>query len=403
MKKTKSMTRGETHCFSQGHGDNPKLSAKKLSDGRMSLYLEYYGGYRFEADPATGNETMKLIRSKKYLNLYIYENPRSIEERQHNKDVFEVAKQIRYESEQEYRQRETGHRIPKKNETNFLKYFEDYIDNYTKKDLRNLKLSYRRFVDFLNDTPKYRRYANNIRPAQIDRDMILSFVDYLQKRSYGEGANTLYKRFKKVVKYATEHDVFMKNPCAGISIKTDQNAIKKDILSLDEIRTLVNTPFQGNQNIKRAFTFSLYTGLRWCDVRELTFGNVDYSNMVLKFTQVKTEGHSGHADVIMPLTQNTLAIIGEKGERDEKIFKLPSYELCSRYVKMWVERAGIPKHISWHCARHSFAVNVLSGGADIETVSALLGHSSIAMTAKYLHAVPELKRKAVDILPDLPL
>ncbi len=232
--------------------------------------------------------------------------------------------------------------------------------------------------------------------------MITAFVEYLQKRSTGEGAHTIYARFKKVVKHAVEHDVFAKNPCAGISIKIDRSVVKKDVLSIDEIRTLADTPFPAaNQGIKRAFLFCLLTGLRWCDVEGLTFANVDYSNRVLSFTQHKTEGHSTHSAVTIPLSDTTLALIGAKGLRESRIFNLPSYEYSCRFLKLWVKNAGIEKHISWHCARHSFAVNVLSNGADIKTVSSLLGHSSIAMTEKYLHVVDGLKRAAIDSLPSL--
>ena len=59
---------------------------------------------------------------------------------------------------------------------------------------------------------------------------------------------------------------------------------------------------------------------------------------------------------------------------------------------------GITKHITWHCARHSFAVNLLNAGANIKTVSALLGHASIKMTEKYLHVVDALKQKAINSL-----
>ncbi len=385
--------------LSKERTDNPKLGAQYLSDGRWSLYLSYYLGYQKVFNTETQKETIKHSRQKRFINLYLYESPRTPEERQHNKDVTELAKRIRFESEQELKEREVGYRMPQSTDTDFLEYYRDYVANYTKKDLSVIKVSYSRFADFLKDTPKYKSFASKIKPSQIDRDMMTAFVEYLQKRSYGDGAASIYARFKKVVKYATEHDLFTKNPCNGISIKSDRNALKKSYLSMGEMETLMNTPFQGNTNIRRAFLFSLYTGLRWCDVRELKFENVDFTNKILSFTQKKTEGHSTHANVVTPLTENTLALIGEKGEAGARIFNLPSYTLCSRYVKMWVARAGIEKNISWHCARHSFAVNLVSNGTDISTVQSLMGHSNISMTQRYLHVVDELKKTAVNIFP----
>ena len=55
----------------------------------------------------------------------------------------------------------------------------------------------------------------------------------------------------------------------------------------------------------------------------------------------------------------------------------------------------------FHCARHSFAVNVLTKGANIKTVSSLLGHTSIKMTERYLHVVDSLKQDAIDSLGEI--
>ena len=67
-------------------------------------------------------------------------------------------------------------------------------------------------------------------------------------------------------------------------------------------------------------------------------------------------------------------------------------------LKKWIAEAGIRKNISWHCSRHSFAVNLLSNGANIKTVADLMGHSSITMTEKYLHVVDSLKQDAINSL-----
>lgn len=96
--------------------------------------------------------------------------------------------------------------------------------------------------------------------------------------------------------------------------------------------------------------------------------------------------------------------VGEAPEDlNSSIFNLPSYESCSKSVKLWVKRAGINKHISWHCARHSFAVNILNNGANIKTVASLLGHSGLKHTEKYTRAVDKLKEDAINSLPALNL
>ena len=112
------------------------------------------------------------------------------------------------------------------------------------------------------------------------------FVDYLQSRSVGEGAKSIYQRFKKVIRYAIEHDVILKDPCKEVICKVDDQMLRKDVLSLEEIQALINCHYENeNPMVRRAFIFCLYCGLRLCDVKDLTYKNVDYSNKLLKFEQ----------------------------------------------------------------------------------------------------------------------
>jgi integrase len=145
--------------------------------------------------------------------------------------------------------------------------------------------------------------------------------------------------------------------------------------------------------------------LRWCDVKDLTFANIDYSNRLLKFEQNKTKGHSSASGVVIPLNDGLITLIGKPTDnnRDAKIFTLPSHTMCLKALRRWVARAGIEKHITWHCARHSFAVNILNNQANIKTVASLLGHSGLKHTEKYTRAVDSLKKQAIDSLPELKL
>ena len=59
------------------------------------------------------------------------------------------------------------------------------------------------------------------------------------------------------------------------------------------------------------------------------------------------------------------------------------------------------KHISWHCARHSFAVIILDNGSNIKTITIILGHSGLKHTEKYTRAVDKLKENAINSLPEL--
>jgi len=384
--------------------DNPKLKEKKLSDGQKSLYLEYYLGYEKHKDELTGKESIKVIRKKESLSLYLLSKPRTPEERERNRETLELARKIRAEREQELKQDTRGYRLRQDRNINFLDYFQAYNEAYTKKDIRMMQIALSRFKDFLK--AYYPSLAKSIKPQQITKDMVTKFTEYLQTRSKGEGAKSIYQRFKKVILHAVEHNVIYKNPCAGVIIRVDEETLRKDILSIDEIQQLIQTHYEyENPEIRRAFIFCLYTGIRFCDVKAMTFSNVDYSNKILKFHQKKTEGR-GNNGVLIPLNEGLLSVIGEippDGNTDNKIFNLPSHTMCLKALRRWTKRAGINKHITWHCARHSFAVNILNNGANIKTVASLLGHSGLKHTEKYTRAVDELKEKAINSLPELKL
>jgi site-specific recombinase XerD len=377
---------------------NPRLLKKTVKNGtEYSLYLEYQMGYN--RDNGTS------IRKKESLSLYLLASPRTPVQRQQNKETLELAKKIRFEREQDFLDNREGYRLKKEKGINFFDYYQSYIEAYTKKDIRMIQIAHNRFKDFLE---LYHPLLKDfIKPDAITHEMMLKFAEYLQTRSVGEGAKSILQRFKKVVRSAVDQGIMAKDPCKGVVCVTDDQVLKKDVLSQEEIRKLMDTHYQfEKENVRNAFIFCLYTGMRFCDVKDLRYSSIDYANRLLRFEQDKTKGHSSRSWVTIPLNDGLLRLVGrpKEGEnRESLIFNLPSYESCCKSVKRWVKRAGIDKHISWHCARHSFAVNILNNGANIKTVASLLGHSGLKHTEKYTRAVDKLKEDAINSLPELKL
>jgi integrase len=60
-----------------------------------------------------------------------------------------------------------------------------------------------------------------------------------------------------------------------------------------------------------------------------------------------------------------------------------------------VENAGIKQHFRLYDLRHTFATRAVAAGVDLPTLSAILGHTSIQMTMRYVHPAEEQKRSAV--------
>ncbi len=84
-----------------------------------------------------------------------------------------------------------------------------YYNSYTKKDVRMVKEAIQRFRDFIER--EYPLYKTRILPEQLNKEMMLKFVDYLQEKGKGSGgAVTYYKRFKKLIKYLVENNYIQK-------------------------------------------------------------------------------------------------------------------------------------------------------------------------------------------------
>ena len=70
----------------------------------------------------------------------------------------------------------------------------------------------------------------------------------------------------------------------------------------------------------------------------------------------------------------------------------------SRPLKKWIEASGIKKHITFHCARHTFATLQLEHDTDIYTIKGMLGHTNVKTTQIYAHIVDKSKRNAADVI-----
>ena len=401
---------------------NPKLLQYELKDGRASLYLEYYLGrsetpvldengkqvyYTSGAMKGKPKYKVKHARKKENLNLYIWLHPRNQQERLQNKNTLALAEKTRYEREQKFLEDREGYKFRKDMSFSFFDYYIEKVSylSVTENYKESIRMSLRHFKKFLSETPRYNVFSNYIRPDQLTPQMMSDFADYLKARGVRQGPRAIYMRFRKMVKMAFDEEIIRKDPCIGISIKIDKRAITKDILTLDEVGKLISTHYPNeNTEVHRAFLMTLFTGIRFCDVKRLTYRNIDYTNKILRFEQHKTLGRSSNNVVTTPLNETLLMLIGKPAEGqsvDSLIFELPAYCTCNATLKTWVKRAGINKHISWHCGRHSFAVNLLRGGANVKTVQTLMGHSDLEMTSRYLHIVDEDKTAAINCLGEI--
>jgi len=320
-------------------------------------------------------------RHYEFLDLYQIpsKNPFDTEMNRQQKDL---AEQIRAKRQLELESENYGILPRHKKQIYFLDYYDQWLKRYPNKDKRLATASNTYFHRFIDEN----QISRKLTTREVNKELVKRFREYLDNKLKGETPHNYFSKFIKLCNDATEDDIFSTNPCKGIKNRRTEG-LKKDILSVDELVSLKNAECP-NAAIKDAFLFCLNTGLRWIDVKLLRWQNINGD--VLKLTQSKTS-----KEVVVYLNEYALNLLPERTQRDTLVFKLPSHTMALKHLDTWVKNAKIDKHITWHCARHSFAVNLLVNKVDIKTMSSLLGHAGLKHTEKYTRVVDELKRQAV--------
>ena len=245
-----------------------------------------------------------------------------------------MAKKIREQREEQLYENKEEYWLIKKISMNMLDFFDNFVKTAKLADRRVLEGAMKNFRDFLRE--QYPQYSFKIKANEMDRDMMKKFADYIVEHHRGEGAETYFKRFKRIVNYAVEKGVISKSPCTGFTPPKRSDILAKDILSQEEMKQLFATHYEGeNQEIRRAFAMTCLTGIRRCDIVLLTYDNVDYSNRLLRFRQSKTQHSSKNSGVTIPLNDTLLSIIGKKKDeaQDNYIFHLPSDTMCFKALR----------------------------------------------------------------------
>lgn len=363
-----------------------KLRARRLPAGGESFYLDY-------------NHNGK--RKYDFLGIHLMDNPKTSKERQQNKDNQLLAEQMRSARELELSKNSIIVKASVQRRADFLNFLDEYTEAYPKKDARVIKAMASRFKQFIGEPPAFLFSEVTVR-------LCSRFRMYLDQHCSGSTPYNYFKKFRKVLRQAVKDGLISKNPAEDVENRYVEG-IEKEVLTMEEIQEMARTECYLPE-VKRAFLFSCVTGLRFCDVKELDWRSIVGSVMRLK--QQKTG-----KDVVVNLNSTALRLLGERpkpksklpGDKVSKeelkeanrVFILPSSNTCGKHLQNWANKAEIGKKVTWHCARHSFGTNLLISGADVRSVSGLLGHSSLIETQKYVRLVESLKEKAVDNLPEI--
>ncbi len=348
------------------------LRKRKNADGSTTLRLDIY---------RNGQRTVETLKHLKLAK------PSNLLDREQNKKRMQQADEIAISRAAELEANNYSMVTDAGKKTIITVWMQNYVDAYTKKDKRNMQGALNRFAAFLKEDKKADLTFGNLNALIIE-----DFIEYLEAHSTGEGAGSYYNRFKKMIKQAYRKKLMKDNVLDFVERKITGKAKRKDILTLAELKTLSGTPTESGE-VRRAFLFTCVTGLRWIDVKALTWKSINIDSRQMIITQSKT-GET----VATPLNITAITLLGTPGAAKDLAFALPTANGANKTLKAWVKRAGITKAITWHNGRHSFGTNLIFNDVDVLTASKLLGHTSMKHTHRYVDAANEMKEAATDNL-----
>ena len=361
-----------------------RLKSRLLKNGNLSLYLDlcHNGQRRYE-----------------FLKMYLTPG-KTKAEREENARVLQLANAVRAKRIVEFQNEEYGfdNKRNRKKAVRLLELVDELIA--TRKSPRlwmtlraHLASFDKRDVELLCITPEWvERFARYLGAYRTRTGEPLAPNT---RRAYLIKLSALFR-------VAMRRGLMTSDPSAGLELEAAEDA-HREYLTIEEVRRIaaVQMPTEGEEATRRAFLFACLCGLRYSDVRSLTWAEVheEDGRVRLIFTQVKTGGRE-----YLDLSAQAAELMGVRGKPLERVFPelaRVTNTATNRRVRRIAKAAGIDKHLSFHCSRHTFGTMMLSLDTDIYTVSKLLGHRSIQSTQVYTKIMDKKKREAVDKIPDI--
>lgn len=269
-----------------------------------------------------------------------------------------------------------------------LDYIHDYVETSNTKS--KTKESYMLMCKHLE------RYGD-CQIEKVTTAYLQGFIGYLQSRDMKSGTVRLY--FQKLA--SALHDAY-KNGIFDDRIlqrvkRPKREQEKKSFLSETELKKLAHHRLSEEyNNIQKMFLFSCMTGLRYSDVQGLRWKDVKRNgkHLQLEFHQQKTDTYER-----LPLCAEAEALLRGQKHGGEYVFKEETNQKVNVVLKRWCKEARIKKPVSFHSARHTFCVLLLTKDVPIYTVQQLMCHSDIGTTKVYADLLNKTKSKAVRKMP----
>lgn len=360
---------------------NVTLRQRQKGD-KVSLYLDYYEDGK---------------RKYEYLKMYLFPTPEkgklTKEQKKHNDDTLALAEAIKSKRHVQIKNEEFGFRNTEKVKGSFLAYFEMLADK--RKDSEGNWGNWSSTLKHLQEFAKF-----DITFKEIDKTWLEDFKFFLKntartknkKHLLQNSQSSYYSKVTAALKEAVKAGIIQTNPANQVDcIKPDDTS--REFLTFEELQAAAKIECE-LPILKQAFIFSALSGLRWSDIKKLLWSEIQSSgdDYYIRFRQKKTKGSE-----TLPISKQAYDLLGERGKSEDEIFEDLKYSAWNNLkLREWVMKAGITKHITFHCARHTYATLQLNLGTDIYTVSKMLGHRHLKTTEVYAKVIDKRKQEAAN-------
>ena len=212
-----------------------------------------------------------------------------------------------------------------------------------------------------------------------------------QKPLQNNGVMKHIERFRKVVNLAQKLDWMKIDPFRNYQIKFKK--VEIGYLQPDELERIEKAKFKIErlEFTRNIFVFSCYTGLAYIDVMQLRpedihLGN-DGNNWII--TNRQKTGNPLRIPILPKAWEIVKKYIDHpRSQFNGTVFPVISNQKLNSYLKEVADLSKISKNLTFHLSRHTFATSItLSNGVPIETVSKMLGHTSLKTTQIYARIV----------------
>jgi site-specific recombinase XerD len=239
------------------------------------------------------------------------------------------------------------------------------------------------------DFMQWKYKIRDIRVKEIDHRFISEFEFYLrsERKCNNNSAFKYIKNFGKIIRICLASGWISVNPFLNYKIKIKK--VDRPFLSKEELGDMASKKFVSArlEQVRDIFLFSCYTGLSYIDVQTLKRSEIvrgfDGEQWIFTSRQ-KTDAPSR-----IPLLPYALGVIDKYQDHpqcagEDRLLPILSNQKMNAYLKEIADLCGINKDLTFHIARHTFATTVtLLNGVPIESVSKMLGHTSIKTTQHY--------------------